>query len=421
MMTDKLGVYIHIPFCKKKCNYCDFVSGCYDHEMQKEYVNSLLFEIENNVYLKDSVVDTVFIGGGTPSIIDAKDIGRILNKLNECCKVETDAEISMESNPGTLTKEKLQAYKSFGINRLSMGLQSTDDEQLKVLGRIHTFDDFLRNFEDARMIGFSNINVDLMSAIPGQNVESFAKGLEKIKNLNPEHISIYSLIIEEGTPFYNMKLDVCDEDDEREMVHLIPEILGSEYSQYEISNYAKKGFECRHNIKYWKRDPYLGFGVAAASLVGENAPYNIRLKNTGNINDYVDSIKNIMRKDIYGDFEKFKNRDIDCFKIALESLYRIPNENGSIEKYGDFRIPLSEYEKLSKNEMMSEYMILSLRMNSGASGHKFTEMFDEDMYEIYKDAIEKHINEKLLLRDCDAIRLSVFGRDVCNYVLKDFM
>lgn len=378
-MTDKLGVYIHIPFCKKKCNYCDFVSGCYDHEMQKEYVNCLLFEIENNVYLKDSVVDTVFIGGGTPSIIDAKDIGRILNKLNECCKVETDAEISMESNPGTLTKEKLQAYKSFGINRLSMGLQSTDDEQLKVLGRIHTFDDFLRNFEDARMIGFSNINVDLMSAIPGQNVESFAKGLKIIKNLNPEHISIYSLIVEEGTPFYNMKLDVCDEDDEREMVHLIPEILGSDYSQYEISNYAKKGFECRHNIKYWKRDPYLGFGVAAASLVGEATPYNVRYKNTEVVNDYVNSIINN-----------------NC-------------------------IPYSEHEKLTQEEMMSEYMILSLRMNSGSSRQKFTEMFGKDMFEVYKDVIDKHINEKLLLRDCDAIRLSVFGRDVCNYVLKDFM
>lgn len=378
-MTDKLGVYIHIPFCKKKCNYCDFVSGCYDHEMQKEYVNCLLFEIENNVYLKDSVVDTVFIGGGTPSIIDAKDIGRILNKLNECCKVETDAEISMESNPGTLTKEKLQAYKSFGINRLSMGLQSTDDEQLKVLGRIHTFDDFLRNFEDARMIGFSNINVDLMSAIPGQNVESFAKGLKIIKNLNPEHISIYSLIVEEGTPFYNMKLDVCDEDDERKMVHLIPEILGSDYSQYEISNYAKKGFECRHNIKYWKRDPYLGFGVAAASLVGEATPYNVRYKNTEVVNDYVNSIINN-----------------NC-------------------------IPYSEHEKLTQEEMISEYMILSLRMNSGASGQKFTEMFGKDMFEVYKDVIDKHINEKLLLRDCDAIRLSVFGRDVCNYVLKDFM
>lgn len=397
-MTDKLGVYIHIPFCKKKCNYCDFVSGCYDHEMQKEYVNCLLFEIENNVYLKDSVVDTVFIGGGTPSIIDAKDIGRILNKLNECCKVETDAEISMESNPGTLTKEKLQAYKSFGINRLSIGLQSTDDEQLKVLGRIHTFDDFLRNFEDARMIGFSNINVDLMSAIPGQNVESFAKGLKIIKNLNPEHISIYSLIVEEGTPFYNMKLDVCDEEDERQMVHLIPEIMGSDYAQYEISNYSQKGFECRHNIKYWQRDSYVGLGVAAASLVGEKAPYNFRYKNTENIHDYIGTIN-------------------DLRKIKTEKHFIKPTfENESV-----LGIPLSEREILTREEMMSEYMILSLRMNSGASGQKFTEMFGKDMFEVYKDVIDKHINEKLLLRDCDAIRLSVFGRDVCNYVLKDFM
>ncbi len=402
-MTDKLGIYIHIPFCKKKCNYCDFVSGCFDYGTQKEYIECILSEIEKNPYIKNKCVDTIFIGGGTPSVIEHDDIGRILDKLSAYCIIESDAEISMESNPGTLTTEKLKKYKEYGINRLSMGLQSTDDSQLKKLGRIHTYDQFLKNYYEARNVGFENINVDLMSAIPGQDIDSFADSLINVKELKPEHISIYSLIIEEGTPFYSMELDLCDEEDERKMVHIIPKILGGDYSQYEISNYSKKGYECKHNIKYWQRKPYVGFGIAAASLIGDNEPYNIRYKNTEKINEYITSVKNINHvkelKDLY-DF----NSDFDSSKIK------------------DFnRIPLSEYEILSKEDMMSEYMILSLRMNSGASKNRFLKLFNEDMFEFYKDIFAEHLNNKLLALDKEGASLTEKGRDVCNYVLKDFM
>lgn len=374
-MKDNLGIYIHIPFCLKKCNYCDFVSGCYNSDIQEQYVNRLIKEIEENQYLDGKNADTVFIGGGTPSCINPKYIGEILCALSKKCHILTDSEITIESNPGTLNIDKLSLYKNFGINRLSMGLQSADNSELKILGRIHTYEDFLRNYDDAREIGFENINVDLMSAIPEQSLSGFIRGLELVKKSEPEHISIYSLILEEGTPFYNMKLNLCGEDEEREMIHSIPKILGDKYKQYEISNYSKPGFECKHNIKYWNRSPYVGFGVAAASLTGEKAPYNIRSKNTENIQEYIDSK----------------------------------------------RIPLSENECLSIEEMMSEYMILSLRMNSGSKEKEFKEMFGTSFFDVYPDEIKKHEDEGLLEKDEDGIRLSEPGRDVCNYVMKDFI
>ncbi|MBR5066165.1 MAG: radical SAM family heme chaperone HemW, partial [Lachnospiraceae bacterium] len=287
-------------------------------------------------------------------------------------KIDSNAEISMESNPGTLTKEKAKVYKDIGINRVSLGLQSTVDSELNILGRIHTYNEFLESFMILRDEGFENINVDLMNGIPEQTLKTFSNGLEKIKDLNPEHISIYSLILEEGTPFYGMNLKLPNEEEERLMVHSIPEILGSEYHQYEISNYSKKGFECKHNIKYWKRDEYLGFGLSAASFMSET-----RFKNTDDIKVYLDNSDN---KNVY-----------------------------------------TEFDVLNKDEQMSEYMILGLRMNEGVNLSDFEKTFGKSVLDVYGDKIALHIKEELLERKDNRLFLTEKGRDLANYVWSDFL
>ena len=341
--------------------------------MQMNYITALCKEIKSNSETyKDYSADTVFVGGGTPSIILPDLTKKFFDCLYESFDIESDAEISMESNPGTLTKEKAKAYKELGINRISLGLQSTVDSELKILGRIHTYNEFLESFMILREEGFENINIDLMNGIPEQTFETFSKGLEKIKELKPEHISIYSLILEEGTPFYGMNLKLPNEDEERLMVHSIPEILGTEFHQYEISNYSKKGFECRHNIKYWKRDEYLGFGLSAASLVNKT-----RFKNTDDIKVY-----------------------LNCSD----------NKNG-----------YAEYEVLNKDEQMSEYMILGLRMNEGVSSTDFEKTFGKSVLDVYGDKIALHIKEELLERKDNHLFLTEKGRDLANYVWSDFL
>ena len=379
-VKENLGIYIHIPFCKKKCNYCDFNSKAASDDVKENYINALLKDIESKAHLfDDSFIDTIFIGGGTPSILEASQISSILECIRSFYSLKDDAEISVESNPGTVDLCKLKEYKSAGINRISFGLQSTVESELKILGRIHNYTDFLKCFDDARNVGFDNINVDLMSAIPGQNMVSFTEGLKKVRDLSPEHISIYSLIIEEGTPFYEMKLDLPDEDTEREMVHIVPDILGSSYHQYEISNYSKPGFECKHNIKYWKRNDYLGFGVSAAGLIGGN----FRYKNIADINTYIN--------------HKFSD---------------------SFESEKEFH---EEHTYLEKDEIVSEYLFLGLRMNEGISLLDFKEKFGFDIFSKYKDAIEKHLNEGLLIVNKEKIALTEKGRDLSNYVFVDFV
>ena len=372
-MKKKLGIYIHIPFCVKKCNYCDFNSFASDKDMQMNYINALCGEIKRNseVY-KDYLADTVFVGGGTPSILASDLTKKFFDCLYSNYKIDSNAEISMESNPGTLTKEKAKVYKDIGINRVSLGLQSTVDSELNILGRIHTYNEFLESFMILRDEGFENINVDLMNGIPEQTLKTFSNGLEKIKDLNPEHISIYSLILEEGTPFYGMNLKLPNEEEERLMVHSIPEILGSEYHQYEISNYSKKGFECKHNIKYWKRDEYLGFGLSAASFMSET-----RFKNTDDIKVYLDNSDN---KNVY-----------------------------------------TEFDVLNKDEQMSEYMILGLRMNEGVNLSDFEKTFGKSVFDVYGDKITLHIKEELLERKDNHLFLTEKGRDLANYVWSDFL
>ena len=392
---EKIGLYIHIPFCVKKCNYCDFNSAPYSDEIKELYINALINEIKaKSGIFNDKTVDTLFIGGGTPSILPPYLTERIFSSLNSFYKFDKDCEISIESNPGTLDSDKLKAYKDFGINRLSIGLQSTVDEELKILGRIHNFDTILASFDLARNSGFENINVDLMNSIPNQTFDSFCKGLKKIKKLNPDHISIYSLIIEEGTPFFDMKLNLHDEDIDRKMVHSIIDILGDEYQQYEISNYSKADFECRHNIKYWKREDYEGFGISAASLFNKR----IRYKNTGDINEYIEFfnkdeafLKDYFEKSIKGDTEKIENPFF------------------------------SEYEILDENDMISEYIILGLRMNEGINAALFEKEFNKSIFELKGDKIKMHISEGLLETKGDWIRLTEKGRDLANYVWSDFL
>ena len=283
-MKKELEIYIHIPFCVRMCAYCDFLSGPASDKTIENYVEKLLEEIEaHRVQNEGSTVTTVFFGGGTPSILSGTQMTRVIEKLKEVFQIEESAEISMEANPGTVTKEKLTAYKNAGINRISFGLQSANNEDLKVLGRIHTYEEFLESFRLARECGFNNINVDLISAIPNQNMESWEKSLKKIICLNPEHISAYSLIIEEGTPFFEMygedserEKELPDEEEERAIYHRTEELLNEAgYHRYEISNYAKEGKECQHNLGYWERKNYLGIGLGASSLMN-----NVIFKNT---------------------------------------------------------------------------------------------------------------------------------------------
>ncbi len=292
-MTNK-EIYIHIPFCKRKCAYCDFLSFPGSESQQRDYVNALLAEIQTEP--EGGSVSAIFFGGGTPSLLDATEIQRIMEVLKEKYDLTEDAEITIEANPGTLDREKLEIYRKAGINRLSLGLQSAHNQELQTLGRIHTWEEFLESFQLAREAGFSNINVDLMSALPGQSPDDWRDTLKKVADLNPEHISAYSLIIEEGTPFYDKyeqeeeqreagnscKL-LPTEEEERQMYYDTEKLLqAAGYHRYEISNYAKAGRECRHNCGYWRRVDYRGFGLGAASLIRE-----VRFTNTRSLEEYL--------------------------------------------------------------------------------------------------------------------------------------
>ena len=272
-MKKELELYIHIPFCVRKCAYCDFRSAPAGREVQAQYVDRLLEEIQKAAPLaEDYEVVSAFFGGGTPSILPEEEIGRVMDLLHRQFDWKADAEVTIEANPGTVDGRKLDAYRSFGINRISFGLQSADNEELQKLGRIHTWEQFLESYESARAAGFTNINVDLMSALPGQTRKSWQETLQKVLVLNPEHISAYSLIIEEGTPFYEKYADhpelLPPEDEERQMYYDTKRILAEQgYERYEISNYARKGYACRHNLGYWSRRDYKGFGLGASSLL----------------------------------------------------------------------------------------------------------------------------------------------------------
>ena len=379
----ELELYIHIPFCVKKCNYCDFLSAPADAETKAAYMEALCREItEKSREFRTYEVVTVFIGGGTPTTVPAREIKRMLDIIRKYYDVQTEAEISMEVNPGTVNAEALQIYKLSGINRLSIGLQSTEETELKCLGRIHSYEQFLETYRQARDAGFDNINVDIMSALPEQTMESYQKTLKRITGLvpPPEHISAYSLIIEEGTPFFEAYeadiLNLPEEDMERSMYELTRQILQEcGYKRYEISNYAQKGRECRHNIGYWERKNYLGFGIGAASLIE-----NERFHNTSDLNKYLQ----------------------------------------------DTREVTEDHQKLSVAEQMEETMFSGLRKTTGVGLEQFEKNFGIPLLQVYGEVVEKHRKEGLLefVENEDgnrSIALTLKGMDVSNYVMADFL
>ncbi|MCI8708506.1 MAG: radical SAM family heme chaperone HemW [Dorea sp.] len=367
-----LEIYIHIPFCAKKCNYCDFLSGPAPKEERRAYVESLCRRIRSCGNLAKAYrVISIFVGGGTPSILEGEQMGQIFAAARQAFFIDENAEITVEVNPGTVTEEKLKMYRETGVNRLSIGLQSASDEELKILGRIHSFRDFLETYRMAREEGFGNINVDLISAVPGQTRESWAQTLERTAALCPEHISAYSLIIEEGTPFYEIYSSensgsrkkgegnppLPDEDEERQMYQDTKDILAQYgYERYEISNYARKGYECRHNLGYWNRTEYLGIGTGASSF--------------------------------------------------MEHKRWVQDEKP---------------HELSMSEEMEEYMFLGLRKTKGVSEKRFEEEFTAPIEEIYGAVINDMISKGLMVRNDDFIMLTDRGTDVSNYVMSMFL
>lgn len=369
-----LELYVHIPFCVRKCQYCDFLSGPSDEETKDRYIEALLKEIRAAEHTEDYEIVSVFIGGGTPSALKAEAIASIMRTLQEQFFFCEDAEVTIEANPGTVDLEKLTIYRNVGINRLSLGLQSTDAEELKLLGRIHSYEEFLKSYEWAREAGFSNINIDLMFAIPGQTGEAWRQHLYQVAELNPEHISAYSLIIEEGTPFAEQNLDLPDEDTEYQMYEDTAEILERYgYRQYEISNYAKQGYMCRHNAGYWQRREYLGFGLGASSLYR-----GMRFLNTRRMQEYLKESRNPdqIRKDV---------------------------------------------TVLSRNERIEEFMFLGLRMTEGISEKKFEENFDVRLMDVYGDILQKYEETGFMEHIETKWRLTRKGIHVSNHILADFL
>lgn len=392
-----LELYIHIPFCVKKCNYCDFLSAPSTKAERQSYVGSLCEMIRSYEKIARAyLVVSIFVGGGTPSILTGEQMRCIFEAAEDTFTIAEDAEITIEMNPGTVTEEKLAVYKEIGINRLSIGLQSVNDEELKLLGRIHTYEDFLETYRMARKAGFSNINIDLISAIPGQTTKSWERTLRTVAELCPEHISAYSLIIEEGTPFYELygerkdagrgEQNVCEcfesgqrdgrqddqqddrqekiapkelpsEDEERKMYEDTKSILSKYgYHRYEISNYAKEGYECRHNLGYWNRTEYLGIGSGAASLLNH-------------------------------------------------------------QRFVQGETP----ETLDGQAEMEEYMFLGLRKTEGVSKSRFEVEFSDTMEHVYGNVIEALKEQGLLIEKGDFVRLTERGIDVSNYVMSEFL
>ncbi|MEN8077091.1 radical SAM family heme chaperone HemW [Clostridioides difficile] len=371
----KISLYIHIPFCKQRCFYCDFPTFAGKEKLREEYVNALIKEIEDKC--SNYIINTIFIGGGTPSHLEAKELGELLRAI-EKLNFSEHIEYSIECNPGTVDKEKLEIMKKYGVNRISFGLQSCDDSLLKKIGRIHTFEEFLENYNLAIKVGFNNINVDLMYGLPNLTVEKWKETLETICKLKPEHISAYSLIIEEGTAFYSLyekdKLEIPSEDDERIMDKMTKDILKENgYHQYEISNFALQGKECEHNKVYWSLDEYIGVGSASSSYID-----GYRLVNTGNINDYINRISN--------------------------------NETVIIEKH-----------KNSIEDEMEEFIFMGLRMLCGISLSKFKRKFGVDIKSIYGAIIEKNIKDNLLKIKGDFMYLTSKGVELSNVVMSDFI
>ena len=375
-----LGLYIHVPFCAQKCNYCDFNSYKIEEKDQKKnYLISIKKEMELYKYeFKDKEFTSIFLGGGTPSILTSEELSNLMKNIYSNFNIKKDAEITMECNPGTLDKEKLSNIKSLGINRLSMGLQVTQDYHLKYIGRIHPYEQFEKNYKDAIEVGIDNINVDLMYSLPNQSFDEWKETLNKIINLNPSHISAYSLILEEGTKFYDMYLnkefEINDEEVDISIYnYTIDTLYKNGYHQYEISNYAKEGYECKHNIVYWKCDNYLGLGPGASGYIN-----NYRYNNICDIKEY----------------NKF---------------------------LADNKKPISEKNILSKKDEMEEFIFMGLRMNNGINLDEFYEKFNVNFKHKYNNILDKLKNLNLIIEQNNNIALTQRGRELSNTVFIEFI
>lgn len=375
---DKISLYIHIPFCAQKCLYCDFPSFARKDHLRKAYIEALNKEIINLREKHNNLeINTIFIGGGTPSVLESNELECLLKEIAKL-NMAKDIEYSMECNPGNLTEEKLEVMKKYGVNRISMGLQAKQDNLLKGLGRIHNYKIFKENFLLAKKVGFNNINVDLMFGLPNQRLNEWEETLREIISLEPAHISAYSLIIEEGTAFYNLyendKLKLPTEEEERKMYHLAKEILEENgFNQYEISNYAKEGKECRHNLAYWNMDNWIGVGSASASYINGK-----RIKNMSSVEEYINSI----------------------------------NERGEA---------VEEIINNSKNDNMEEFMFMGLRKINGIDENEFKKRFGMNINDVYGEILNKYIDEGLLIRESGRIFLSEKGIEISNVIMADFL
>ncbi|MFU0825376.1 radical SAM family heme chaperone HemW [Clostridium sp.] len=372
-MNKDIALYIHIPFCKQKCLYCDFPSFCGKETQMISYAEALSKELDS----VDKRIKTIFVGGGTPTYLSLEAwniVKRSIDKLNKT----SDLEFTVEGNPGTFSEEKLKLFKSMGVNRLSIGLQAWQDSHLKSIGRIHSKDEFINSFSMARKLGFKNINVDLMFGLPNQSLDEWKETLDEVTRLEPEHLSCYSLIVEEGTPFYKSyeenKLNLPEEELEREMYHYTLKFLKSKgYNQYEISNFSKKNRECKHNLVYWSLDEYLGCGSSAHSYID-----GYRFRNEDNIEKYIQDINN--------------------------------RGTAVVEK-----------NKNSLQDNMEEFMFMGLRKIDGISMKDFQERFNTSIFNVYKDVIEKYKNKGMIIEKGDRIFLSPRGIEISNFIMSDFI
>ena len=407
----ELELYLHIPFCERKCAYCDFLSAPADLPVRISYIKKLQEEIAYyGAQYGEYQVSSIFFGGGTPTILEGYQLAVILETVKEHFNITTDAEITVECNPGTLTAGKAEKLVQAGFNRLSMGLQSADDRELQLLGRIHNFAQFLESYDLARKAGFRNINVDLMSALPGQTLKSWQDTLQKVTALRPEHISAYSLIIEEGTPFYERFAEderireegghprlLPEEDVERQMYELTETFLHTKgYERYEISNYAKPGYECRHNCGYWTRKDYLELGLGASSLVEHQ-----RFQNTSELKTYL---------------EQEYSPQCEGQHERIAETIQLQEETGLTQTGHHIHI-----ETLDKKSEMEEFMFLGLRLMAGISRQQFEDTFRVTLESVYGEVLRKLKGEQLIEEVAGYVRLTEHGIDVSNYVLAEFL
>jgi len=377
MNKKEIGVYVHIPFCKQKCYYCDFISFANKNEKQEQYIKAIKKEIDTYEFEKYNVT-TIYIGGGTPSYIESKYIVELIEKLkSKLTNNETKfdkIEITIEVNPGAVTKQKLQDFKSCGINRLSIGLQTTNNNLLKQIGRIHTYEEFLETYNMAKEVGFENINVDLMLGLPNQTIKDLKDSLEKVIRLGATHISVYSLIVEEGTVISKLldeeKIELPSEETEREMYWYVKNTLElNGYKHYEISNFAKENKYSKHNMNCWKQEEYIGLGVAAHSYLNDT-----RFSNANNIEDYINNV-----------------------------------ENKEIE------------EVQTLEDKQNEFMLLGLRMLDGVDIASFKQKFGQNPIYLYRDRLNKLVEDGLIVVDLNHIKLTNKGLDLANLVFEEFI